>query len=157
MKGQTKEMMEIVILVIGVSVLIAMSYFFLTSNIPQTRTLLVEQQEYERVTEVVKNLFYARIPVVEKTYAQFLGDMVVNDGYEIVDYGYDYGSVNVTKMVHSYFESYFEENWHFKVFNGNEYDFGYDVPLNKRIRTFRMKFPVPSFSGEVMEIEFKQW
>lgn len=155
MKGQTKEMMEIVILVIGVSVLITMSYFFLTSNVPQMRTLLIEQQEYEMVIEVVKNLFYARIPVVEKTYAQFLGDMIVNDGYEMVDYGY--GSVNVTKIIHSYFESYFGGNWHFKVFNGKEYDFGYDVPLNKRIRTFRMNFPIPTFSGEVVEIEFKQW
>ena len=157
MKGQTKEIMEIVILVIGVSVLLTMSYFFLTSNIPQTRTLLVEQQEYERVTEVVKNLFYARIPVVEKTYAQLLGDMIVNDGYEMVDYSYDYGSVNVTKIIYSYFEPYFEENWHFKVFNEKEYSFGYYIPLSKRIRTFRMKLPIPSFSGEVMEIEFKQW
>lgn len=156
MKGQTKEMMEIVILIIGVSVLITTSYFFLTSDVPQTRTLLIEEQEYERVTDAVKNLFYARIPVIEKTYAQLLGDMVVNE-YEIVDYGYDYGSVNVNETIHSYFESYFEENWHFKVFNGKEYNFGYEVPMDKRIRTFRMKFPVPSFEGEVMEIEFKQW
>ena len=80
MKGQTKEIMEIVILVVGVSVLLTMSYFFLTSNVPQTKTLLVEQQQYERVSDAVKNLFYARIPVIEKTYAQLLGDMIENDG-----------------------------------------------------------------------------
>ena len=157
MKGQTKEIMEIVILVIGVSVLLTMSYFFLTINAPQTGSLLVEQQQYERVTDAIKNLFYSRIPVIEKTYAQLLGDMIENDGYEMVDYGYDYGSVNVTDAIYSYFKSNFEERWHFRIFNGEDYNFGYDVPLNKRIRTFRMRLPIPSFSGEVVKIEFKQW
>ena len=157
MKGQTKETIEIVILVIGVTILLTMSYFFLTINIPQTGTLLAEQQQYERVTDVMKNLFYARIPIIEKTYAQLLGDMVENDGYEIVDYGYEYGSVNVTEIIHTYFESYFEERWYFRIFNEKQYDFGHDVPLNVRIRTFRSRLPVPSFSGEVVNIEFKQW
>jgi len=94
---------------------------------------------------------------MNKTYAQLLGDLVITDGKDIVDYGYGYGSVNVTEIIYEYFDSYYGEDWYFKVFNEKNYDFGYEVPLNVRIRTFSMKFPLPSHGGEVMRIEFKNW
>lgn len=84
-----------------------------------------------------------------------LGDMVVNDAVDFVDYGY--GSINVTEIIYGYFDSYYGEDWYFRVFNEKNYDFGYEVPLNVRIRTFSMKFPLPSYEGKVIRIEFKNW
>ena len=122
---------------------------------PSTGSLLLEMHRYDSMTNTVKNFFYIRIPILNKTYAQMLGDMVVNDAEDLVDYGY--GNINVTEIIYEYFDPYYGEDWHFRVFNEKKYDFGYKIPSNVRIRTFLMKFPLPSYEGGVMRIEFKNW
>jgi len=99
------------VLIVGISFLILLSYFLFTSTSSQSTSLIVTQHEYEKVTDVVRNFLYTRIPNFEKTYGQLLGDMVVNGGEDVVDYGERYGGINVTKIVYEYFDSYYPQRW----------------------------------------------
>jgi hypothetical protein len=157
MKGQSMEMVELVVIVIGSSILIVSSYFFFTGRVPEEAELSTEQHMYEILAEDVKNFFYTKIPTIDKTYAQMLGDMIANDANDTVYYGDRYGGINVTKIIYEYFDSYFEKNWHLKVYDTKGYNFGYEVPSQIRVRTFLVRYPVPSYAGEVIEFELKEW
>jgi len=99
------------ILIVGIFLLIFLSYFLFTSTSSQSTSLIVTQHEYEKVTDVVRNFLYTRIPNLEKNYGQLLGDMVVNGGEDVVDYGERYGGINVTKIIYEYFDNYYPQRW----------------------------------------------
>jgi hypothetical protein len=154
-KAQTIELVEILILVVGVSLMFIISQFFIVSKYSSSTSQLTEEQEYEKVLNVVKNFLYTKIPVFEKTYGQLLGDMIVND-VEIVDYGKKYGGINVTEVVYEYFSFYFQNNWYLKIPEKNKF-FGFNPPSDKKITTFLMRFPIPSYIGDVIDVEFGKW
>ena len=81
----------------------------------------------------------------------------MNEFDDVVDYGDRYGGVNATKIIYDYFDSYFYGRWHLRVLGKKEYNFGYEAPTNIRKRTFLMRFPLPSYIGEVVNVEFEQW
>lgn len=115
MKGQSTELIELLILIVGASVLILISYFLFSAKFPQISSSIAERHKYEMVTDVTKNFLYTRIPEIDKTYGQMLGDMIVNGGEDIVEYGERYGGINVTKIVYEYFDKYFPERWSLNI------------------------------------------
>lgn len=106
MKAQTLEMFELLILVLIASVLVIFFYFFLTPK----QTLTLEEQESIRISEALKNIFYYKIPGVDKTLAQIFGDRI-NTNEEIIDYGAFLGGVNSTAIAYNYFENYYGYKW----------------------------------------------
>ena len=158
MKGQTKEIMDFVIIIVGVSIMLIMSYFLFGSKTPHITSISIEQHQYARTLDTVTNIFYTRIPGIDKVLAQMLGDLIVSGKDGIVDYGDRYGGINVTKIVYENFDAYFDKNWNLKIiYEDKKLEFGYSVPLGKRTRTFIMKLPLPSFEGESINAEFKNW
>jgi MFS superfamily sulfate permease-like transporter len=157
LKGQTREMLNLLTLIVGISIAIVLSYFLFFSKIPQTKSLAIEYNQYYRTLEFSRNIFYIRIPGIDKVLAQLIGDMIVNKN-EIVDYGNEYGKINVTKIIYDIFDFYFDKNWNFKVsYEEKDFAFGYRVPNEKRVRSYPIKLPLPSFEGEIINVEFRQW
>jgi len=154
MKGQM-ELIEILVLIVGVLILFTISNYFVVSRYSSSSEQLIYEQEYEKTLDVVKNFFYAKIPVFEKTYAQIFGDAIVND-MEIVDYGNKYGGINSTEIVYNYFSSYFQKNWYLKIPSKNKF-FGFNSQEGKKVITFILRFPLPSYNSEVIDIEFAKW
>lgn len=113
-------MIELSLVVVGVSIVIILSYFLFTGRTPQIKSMYSEEHEYERVGDAIQDVFYMRIPGIDKVFIQMLGDLIVNEGkieYEdgMVDYGDKYGAVNVTEIVYDYFDSYFFKRWNLTV------------------------------------------
>lgn len=110
----SKEAIELTMLVVGVSIIIILSYFLFTSNAKPKAELLTEEHQYERLGEVSKDVLYTRLPSIDKTMAQMIEDRIIQDN-EMVYYGQGYGGINVTKVVYDYFNNYFDKNWKFTV------------------------------------------
>ncbi|MEM5829297.1 MAG: hypothetical protein QW040_00385 [Candidatus Aenigmatarchaeota archaeon] len=115
MKAQTTELMDLLILVVGVSILFFITYFFSSSRSQESMAMVSAQYQYERVVEAVRNFFYIKIPKFDKTYGQMLGDMIVNGGEDIVNYGEKYGGINVTKLIYEYFDFHFQDKWNLNL------------------------------------------
>lgn len=114
MKGQTKELMDFVIVIVGVSIMLIMSYFIFGTKTIKISSITTEEHMYGNVIDSSIDVFYMKIPEIDKVFAQMLGDMVMIKGNYtgVVDYGDAYGGINVTKIVYSYFDSYFgEKRW----------------------------------------------
>jgi len=108
------ELMEILTIVIGVSILLVLSYFLFSKTSESSSSVLTEESQYEKVTVFVSNFFYSRIPEVDKTVAQLFADRLLSDG-DIVYYGERYGGLNATKIIYDYFDSYFDKQWNLSV------------------------------------------
>jgi sugar lactone lactonase YvrE len=114
MKAQTLELMEILIIVVGISILILLSYLLFSRSMEASSSATVEESQYVRVMKFVSNFFYSRIPEIDKTMAQLLADRILSDT-EIVFYGERYGGLNVTKITYDYFGQYFDERWNLTI------------------------------------------
>jgi len=110
-----KEPIEITLLVVGVALILVVSYFLFTSAYSSKSSFQTEEHQYEVLGEASKNLFYTKIPYIDKTLAQLIGDRFLQDS-DTVYYGQDYGSVNVREVVDNYFTNYFKKNWKFSVY-----------------------------------------
>jgi len=155
-KGQTREMLEILLLVVGVSILISIFHFFFSSKLQSLKLSTVETHEYERLMNSIINIFYSKVPGVEKVIAQLLADMVANQE-EMVEYGEEYGGVNITAIIEDYFNQIFDEGWRLEVRDGKAFVFGFKEPINRRIRTVVFKLPIPSKEGKCVDIVLKEW
>lgn len=159
-KGQSRELIELLTLVIGITVLLIISYYFLTSSRERNMRITVEEKEFNRILDDVTGFFYNRIPVIDKNLAQVLGDCLRWCDKSYILYGKYYGGLNVKEVVEIYFNSSFGERWHLETFyNNTKFDFGYKIPSNIRLRTFIIKLPVPKAltDGEVVDVKFTQW
>jgi hypothetical protein len=115
LKGQASELMEILILVIGVSVLLMISYFLFTSRTPRISDILVESYKYSKITDVANEFYYTKIFGTEKTLSQLLGDRIAA-GKNPVIYGKDWGNIDVDNQTFKFFSSYFGSNWRLQIF-----------------------------------------
>lgn len=114
MKGQSREIIELTLLITGIIIVLMLSYFLITSSTMPKRNLQIEEHQYERLVEVSKNLLYTKIPEVDKTLGQILGDRILQDE-EMIFYGRGYGSLDTKKIVEEYFTNYFNKNWKFEL------------------------------------------
>jgi len=154
------ELLEILTVVIGVSILLVLSYYFFTSSREKSMQVITEEKEFNRLTNDITGFFYNRIPVIDKNLAQVLGDYLRWGENSNVFYGKYYGILNAKEIIEIYFNSTFENKWHLETsYNGEKFEFGFETPENMRLRTFIIKLPIPKSltDGEVLDVKFTQW
>ncbi|MEM5870321.1 MAG: hypothetical protein QXR09_04130 [Candidatus Aenigmatarchaeota archaeon] len=114
MKGQTIELIEMLMIIVGISILLILFYFsYYRTSLPQEE-ILTEEIQYERITNFVVNFFYSRIPGIDKTVSQIFSDRLLSDS-DIVYYGERYGAVNFSQIIYDYFDSYFDKRWNLSI------------------------------------------
>lgn len=157
MKAQTSELIDILILVVGVSVLLVISNFIMI-HIPGIGRERVNLRRYERLSSLVDVIFFSKLPFIEKTLAQLIGDSIEAES-DLVYYGEAYHSVNVTEIVEDVLNFYFNEYWHLEI-TSNEgkklVDLGYDIKTEE-LTTFNFPMPIPSNVGETVEVSLYVW
>lgn len=153
MKGQSKEIVEFFLLVVGVCLILVISYFLFVSKTPSIRKLLIEKHQSDRINNAVNTIFYTKIPEIDKSLSQLLGDMITTKS-EIIYYGNEWGGVNATKIVHDSFDNYFGKKWYISTPNIR---IGYDTPSGERVRTFHMPVPLPGENGEYADVMLYVW
>ena len=111
--GQSKEMVEISIVVISLTVVLILSHFLLTSNVSHLRLLSMQKYDYNRISDSVISYFYSKPMGIERSLVQMLGD-AINSGKDTIDYG-DV-NVNISKLTHEFFDEYYgKEHWHLSI------------------------------------------
>jgi hypothetical protein len=144
-KAQTMELLELLILVVGIVIILSISYFIFTARSPNLFWSTVEQHKYERITDVANEFYYSKISGTEKTLAQLLGDRIA--GRNPVTYGIGFGNIDVDNLAIQLFNSYFDKNWKFEA---RGLILGHEIPKDiSRVQTFEMPIPVPSIKNEV--------
>jgi hypothetical protein len=154
------ELMEILILVVGITVILTISYYFFTSSAESQAQMILEEKEFNRVMDEVVVFFYEKIPIIDKNLAQVLGDYLRWGENSYILYGKYYGILNVKEFVENHFNSTFDQNWHLETsYKGNKTEFGFNKPEKTRLRTFIIRLPIPKAltDGEVINVEFTQW
>lgn len=155
-KGQAKELMELVILVVGVVVLLSISYFLFTTFSPQTSSIWVKYHQYERVSDATITFYYSKVSGTERTLAQLLGDRIYNNQNPI-SYGPGFGTVDVDQLVSQFFTYYFEDRWRFEIkfaslvtTKTGGMNLGYSIPSSAiQVQTFEFLLPIPSAKNEI--------
>jgi len=162
MKGQTMELINILLLVVSVSILLVISYFFSlrTSSIERGKVSL---QQYKRLEAVVNEIFYSDVPLIEKTPAQLIGDAIHNRSdslyyKELVYYGKARKSVNVTDIISDLMDSHFN-NWKIEIYDKNRklVEFEHYTIEEKNVITYNLPIPIPSYLGETVNVRIKVW
>jgi hypothetical protein len=154
------ELIEILILVVGISVMLTISYHFLTSSAESSTQAVIEEKEFSRVMDEIVVFFYEKVPIIDKNLAQILGDYLRWGEKPYILYGKYYGNLNVDAFVGNHFNSTFDQNWHLETsYKGKRVEFGFKVPEKTRLRTFIIRLPVPKAltDGEVIDVQFTQW
>ena len=166
-KGQTKEIMEFMILVVGVVVLMSISYVLFTNFTPKLIDIFTRYHQFERITDLSITFYYAKVNGTERTLAQLVGDRIVNDNP--VDYGPGFGTVDVDSLVKNFFDSYFENKWRLEIgvvkmgvlstpTTSIKFTAGYDIPNEiKRLQVFELLSPIPSEKSEVLRGYLYVW
>lgn len=155
MKGQM-ELLEILILVIGVSILIVISYFLFTAGIPSPSRMLIESHKYDRITDVVNEFYYSKISGTDRTLSQLVGDRISGKNSS-VSYGTKLGGIDVDNQTIQFFDSYFgKDQWRLEIKppetadgSSEEINLGYKIPKNIRVQTFEMLIPVPTAKNQI--------
>ncbi|MBU5688818.1 MAG: hypothetical protein KQA41_01145 [Candidatus Aenigmarchaeota archaeon] len=114
MKGQSKELVELTIVVVIIIVIGLITYFFLSSRTISKKNIQVEEKQFYHIGDVSKNIFYTKIPGIDKTLSQLLSDRMMSESDEIF-YGEGYGIINVADFVNYYLSQYYSENWNLTV------------------------------------------
>lgn len=160
MKGQTTELVEILILVVGVTILSILSHHFLISSTEGNVQEVMEAKEFNRVMDEMIVFFYEKIPMLDKNMAQILGDYLRWSEASYVFYGKYHGSLNVKEFIEHHFNSTFGQNWNLETsYKNKKVEFGFNVREGVRTRTFIIRLPVPKAltDGEVINVKFTQW
>jgi len=113
-KGQTSELLELLILTVGVSIALILSYFLFTTRTPKLSSILAESHQYDRLTDITNEFYYAKIAGTERTLSQLLADRIAA-GENPVFYGKDWGNVDVDNQTTQFFNTYFDKNWRFSI------------------------------------------
>jgi len=167
-KGQTKEIMEFMILVIGVVVLISISHVLFANFTPKLLDIFTRYHQFERISDMSITFYYAKVNGTERTLAQLVGDRIAN-GKNPVDYGPGFGTIDVDSLVKNFFDAYFEKNWRLEIgvpkigvlsppTTSIKFTAGYSVPNEiNRLQVFEMLTPIPSEKSEVLSGYLYVW
>lgn len=155
-KGQAKELMEILILVVGVVILLSISYFLFTAFSPQISSTWVNYHQYERASDATITFYYSKVSGTERTLAQLLGDRIYND-QNPVSYGSGFGTVDVDQLTSQFFNYYFEDKWRFEIkftsaptAKSTGMVLGNSISPNAtQVQTFEFLLPIPSTKNEM--------
>ena len=130
MKGQTNELINLTVLVVGISVIFLISYFITSSPQRSTEDVLIKNTKYLVISSVVQEFYYSKPSGVDISYSQLLGYRLVF-GKNPIYFGEFYPYVDVDGMMTEFFNKYFGNNWYFEIsFNGMEVIYGKKKNLN---------------------------
>jgi hypothetical protein len=108
-------MIELLILVVGVTVILLISYFLIEKRQPEALQYIVEQHRYSLLTDVANQFYFAKISGTEKTLSQLVADRVAS-GSNPVTYGKGFGNIDVDKQLTEFFDRYFgKDHWRFEM------------------------------------------
>ncbi|MFH8132396.1 MAG: hypothetical protein QW321_02200, partial [Candidatus Aenigmatarchaeota archaeon] len=85
-KAQTLEIVEILVLVVGVTILLSILYFRYVSISETQKELLTREQIYNRVSDAVITFQSSKIYGTERSLASIVSDAVVSENLT-VNYG----------------------------------------------------------------------
>jgi hypothetical protein len=111
-KGQAIEMFEILILVVILTVLFLFLNFNLLQRESAEKEMLARKEIEMKVENAIISFKSSKVYGTERSLATILSDAVAN-GNLTVNYGEGYGSINITKLVTEFFDSYFDRRWVF--------------------------------------------
>jgi len=153
-KGQSTELMELMILVVSLSIMLIISYFIFTSKTPKIEGLETEEHIYTRLGDVVISFYNTKISGTKRTLAQLLADRIVAKSGNI-DYGEGVGVINVDKQVTEFFDIYLDKKWNL---SNNQLSLGHEVSNNiKRKISYTIMLPIPSSSSEIVTLNLYTW
>jgi len=152
MKGLS-ELLEILILVVGISILIIFSYLIFTGSSQRIMTVSAEYHNYERIADAVNAFYYSKISGTERTLAQIFSDSLVL-GTSMVNYGEGFGYIDANLQVTKFFDSYFGEKWKLEA---DKVTLGFSKPSEGRINTFEIILPVPSGDNDLKKAVLYAW
>jgi hypothetical protein len=144
-KGQSSELIELLILIVGVSIALIISYFFFATGTPKVSNILIESHKYDRLTDITNEFYYTKIAGTERTLSQLLGDRIAS-GKNPVLYGKDWGNIDVDNLTVQFFDTYFNKKWRFSVAPPGEISVGIIVDtssstLQSSIEIIKQKLP----------------
>lgn len=113
MKGQTNEIMNIVILSVFAIVLFILSYFITSSSQKTSLNILEKQYKYDIGKNSIYGFYYNRITGTETSYVMLLGYRELNGNPIFL--GEFYPFIDVDEMITQYFTKYFGDNWYFEM------------------------------------------
>jgi hypothetical protein len=116
MKGQSKELVETILVITSIVIIISLSYFLLTSRLGSKKDFVVEEAMFYQVSGTSNNLFYTKYPVIDKTLIQILSDRMIRNSDEIF-YGEGYGVLNSKDIIDDYMRKYYGDNWNLTIIN----------------------------------------
>ena len=153
-KGQF-ELLELTILVVGISIMLIISYFMFTERTPKLERLVTEEYSYSRLGDIVTALYNTKLSGTERTLTQLLADRIVTNSSS-VDYGEKVGIINIDKQATEFFDAYLDEKWNL---TDSEMSLGYKIPSGiKRKITYQIVLPKPSILySEIVILNLCTW
>ncbi len=148
MKGQTKEMLEIFLLVVVSTIILTISLYVISSNKSDTEKLVVDVYQNDRANTALIGYYYKKVPPSKRNTMQMLGDAVLSKE-KTVNYGFGDVGVNVSKLTYEYLDTNFGiDKWHVSVPSAN-FEWGYKIPEKGRVRASTIIIPMPSDDGKL--------
>lgn len=111
MKGQSKEIVEIAIIVALIVFVALTSLYFMRNPTMTKQDVQIEERNLLYNSDAIKNMFYTKLPTIDKTISQIISDRVVSDD-DMIFYGEGYGYLNSRDIIEKYFTDYYGNNWH---------------------------------------------
>jgi hypothetical protein len=160
MKGQTKELIELLILAIGLVIALMISNFFLVSLKSTISESFVDVFNYERIGNVVNAFYLSKVSGTGRTLSQLLGDRIATEANPVI-YGDYFGNIDVDNQTIQFFDSYFgKQHWQLKTKlpSGKEFILGYEILINiRRVQTFEILIPIPSLENKIWKVDLSVW
>ena len=153
------ELIELTLLVAGVVMLVVVLWINQANLAGKQKAYLEIVHRYERLYSVIPNFYYTKVPFVEKSIAQMIGDLIsTRNKRGTVDYGQFFGSLNVTRVIVDSMNSWYGNSWHLVVKGkqtmielGNK-----NVP--RLHSTYVLPLAVPgSVEGEIIYAKLEIW
>jgi len=156
MKGQVMELMDIFILVVGVTILLMISYFIFSRG-TEVKVFTAKRERYEKMGMVTTLMFYTKLPFIEKTFSQVIGDVIISQNQESIYYGNAYGFINGTQVIYDVLTKYFQNKWKFEVsYEDKQLTYGYE-PKTSNVVVMNFKIPIPGHVGGVANARLTIW
>lgn len=147
MKGQTKELLEIFLLVAASVIILTISLYVISSNKVGIEKLVVDVYQNDRANTALIDYYYKKVPPSRRNTMQMLGDAVLFKE-KTVNYGFGDVSVNVSKLTYEYLDTNFGVGqWHVSVPDAG-FEWGYVIPARGRVRVSTIIIPIPSDDGK---------
>jgi hypothetical protein len=157
MKGQSSEIMNIVILVVSMIVVLTLSYFLFSKTGTSLKQNLITESRYETVIDLSIAFYNAKVAGTHRSLAQLTGDSISLKSPK-VPYGIGFGLINVENQLKNFFDTYLGENWAL-IYRGADYGFevGYEIPKIKSKVTYNILVPLPTSGRDVAELTLYMW